>query len=143
MKISTKGQYALEIVVDLAVTVGSEQLESLRNIADRRKLSEKYLERIIKELKQRGIVKSVRGAHGGYCLGKPPKDITIKEVLVAVEGELAPVRCLTGESDCEFSCDLCPTRSTWGDLWEIILNATNGITIEQIIRRKEEIEAGS
>lgn len=68
MKMSTRGQYALEIAVDLALHLMPDRLESLNDIAKRRNLSEKYLERIMKLLKEAGLVKSVRGAYGGYCL---------------------------------------------------------------------------
>lgn len=134
MKMSTKGQYALEIVVDLAMHSGPEHLESLKNIAERRNLSEKYLERIMKALKQQGIVKSVRGAYGGYCLGKPSEELSVKEVLTAVEGELAPVHCLTKESDCGVPCELCPTRGTWGSMWKIITDTVGQITIGDIMK---------
>lgn len=73
MKMSTRGQYALEIAVDLALHLMPDRLESLNDIAKRRNLSEKYLERIMKLLKEAGLVKSVRGAYGGYCLTKEPE----------------------------------------------------------------------
>lgn len=133
MKMSTKGQYALEIVVDLALNSNPGHLESLKNIAGRRNLSEKYLERIIRALKQKDIVESVRGAYGGYCLVKAPQDLSVKEVLTAVEGELTPVNCLTRESDCGVSCDLCPTRSTWGSMWKTITDTAAQITIGDIV----------
>ena len=85
MKISTKGIYALEIVADLAVHTGNGKLESLGNVAQRRALSEKYLERIVKSLKAAGIVESTRGAHGGYALKCSPDQIYVKDVLNAVE----------------------------------------------------------
>lgn len=140
MKISTKGQYAVEIVVDLALNSDCDHLESLKSVAERRKLSEKYLERIVKALKQKKILRSVRGAYGGYCLEKNPKDITVKEILIAVEGELTPVHCLTEKGICALPCDLCPTRSTWKTLWEIITDTANQVTIGQIINRELEME---
>ena len=94
MKMSTRGQYALEIAVDLALHLMPDRLESLNDIAKRRNLSEKYLERIMKLLKEAGLVKSVRGAYGGYCLMKEPGEISVLEVLRAAEGQLAPVSCL-------------------------------------------------
>ena len=85
-----KGVYAMEIVTDLALHAGEEQKETLGNIARRRELSEKYLERIIKALKEKGIVESVRGARGGYRLLVSPEQLTARMVLQAVEGPLAP-----------------------------------------------------
>lgn len=140
MKMSTKGQYALEIVVDLALHSSPGSLESLNHIAKRRHLSEKYLERIVRALKQHGILESVRGAYGGYCLAKPPEELSVKEVLNAVEGELAPVQCLTRESDCGISCDLCPTRETWGNMWETITDTVGNIMISDILTREKELE---
>ena len=134
MKMSTKGQYALEIVADLAMYSSKEHLESLKNIANRRDLSEKYLERIIKALREKGIVKSVRGAYGGYCLEKAPEDLMVLEVLTAVEGELTPVHCLTRESDCGIDCGLCPTRNTWSDMWSVMKGAVEQVTVADIVR---------
>lgn len=140
MKISTKGIYALEFIVDLAMHSDEEQLESLKNIADRRGFSEKYLERIIKALKQAELVRSVRGAYGGYVLQKPAKDITVQEVLNAVEGQLEPVACLTRETDCGIDCDACPTRGTWTMMWEEILGVVNQVTIADIIKKTRALE---
>ncbi|MDD3402754.1 MAG: Rrf2 family transcriptional regulator [Hespellia sp.] len=134
MKISTKGKYALEIIVDLAMHSDEEHLESLKNIAARRALSEKYLERIIKALKDAKLVRSVRGAYGGYCLAKSADKMTVTEVLNAVEGELAPVACLTQETDCGIDCDTCPTRDTWGQMWKQILSVTDSVTIADIVK---------
>ena len=99
MKMSTRGQYALEIAVDLALHLMPDRLESLNDIAKRRNLSEKYLERIMKLLKEAGLVKSVRGAYGGYCLTKEPGEISVLEVLRAAEGQLAPVSCLVENTE--------------------------------------------
>ena len=132
MKISTKGTYALEIAVDLALHSDQEHRESLRNIARRRGLSEKYLERIVKMLGSAGIVSSARGARGGYCLSRDAKDITALEVLEASEGELTPVECLTKETGCGIDCTKCPTRNLWSDMWEIIKKTAGEISIEDI-----------
>ncbi len=134
MKISTKGKYALEIVVDLAMHSERDHRESLKNIARRRELSEKYLERIVKMLCSAGIVSSARGAFGGYCLSREADDITILEVLKASEGELAPVECLTRETDCGIACGQCPTREVWADMWEIIKDTAGEITIGDIVK---------
>lgn len=133
MKISTKGIYALEMIGDLALHSRRDKLESLKNIAGRRGLSEKYLERIVKPLKDAGLVESVRGTCGGYCLGHAPEEITVKDVLNAVEGELAPVECLTGETNCGIDCDRCPTRDTWGRMWEQILDVVKEVSVGDIV----------
>lgn len=139
MKISTKGIYALEMVTDLAIHSSDIKLESLRNIAGRRELSEKYLERIAKVLKDNHIIKSTRGAYGGYCLAKDSQQITVKEVLTCVEGTLAPVACLTTETDCGVDCDTCATRSTWAKMWDVILRAASDVTIADIADKAKEL----
>ena len=132
MKISTKGKYALEIAADLALHSDAGHRESLKNIACRRGLSEKYLERIVKMLCNAEIVSSARGARGGYCLSRSPEEITVLEVLEASEGELAPVECLTKESDCGIDCGKCPTRNLWNEMWEIIKDTAGKVTIKEI-----------
>lgn len=138
MKISTKGKYALEIVVDLAVHSDGGNLESLKNIALRRGLSEKYLERIVRSLRKAGIVRSERGAQGGYCLAVPVRILTAYDVLKASEGELAPVACLTEEASCGIECGQCPTQDVWRDLWYLIREVSRGITILDIIQAAQE-----
>ena len=132
MKVSTKGRYALEIAADLAMHSDSEHRESLKNIARRRGLSEKYLERIVKMLCRAGIVSSARGVRGGYCLAKDARKITLLEILEASEGELAPVPCLTRETDCGIECGQCPTRERWGEMWEIIKKTAGEVTVADL-----------
>lgn len=134
MKISTKGIYALEVMADLAIHSSEEKKESLRNIAARRRLSEKYLERIVRMLKKEGLVESARGACGGYRLGKPMTEITVLEVLEAVEGSLAPVECLVKSMDCGIDCETCPTKGTWNQVWNRIKDAIKDTTMEDIVK---------
>lgn len=138
MRISTKGKYALEIVADLAIHSDSGHPESLKNIALRRGLSEKYLERIIKTLKDSNIVRSVRGAKGGYCLAVPVKELTAYEVLKAAEGELAPVECLTKDTDCGIECGQCPTQEMWRSMWEVIKQTSVSVTVSDIIKAADK-----
>lgn len=142
MKISTKGRYAVEIMADLAIYADEKNRVSLKNVADRRKLSEKYLERIIKELKSDGLVSSERGAYGGYCLARNAEEITIREVLNSVEGELAPVECLTKETDCGIDCETCPTRGTWKRMWQEILQVTESVTVADIAAETKKVKSG-
>lgn len=132
MRISTKGIYGLEAVVDLALNADAENLASLKQVAARRNISEKYLERIVGMLKKAGVVTSVRGAYGGYCLAKAADELTVFEVLSAVEGDMAPVQCLTEESDCGIDCERCATRGTWYQLWMIMKDSMETITIGEI-----------
>ena len=101
MKISTKGRYALRLMLDLAVYNTGEPI-SLKDIARRENISDKYLEQIISVLNKAGYVKSVRGAQGGYMLRKNPEEYTVGMILRLTEGSLAPVSCL---DDGEITCD--------------------------------------
>lgn len=134
MRISTKGTYALEIIVDLAMHSSEEHLEQLKNIAARRGLSEKYLERIVKAMKNENLILSTRGAMGGYRLARRPEDITVLDVLRSVEGELAPVECLTKETDCGIPCEDCVTRGVWADMWREILSVTDDVSVADITK---------
>ena len=135
MKISTKGIYALEIMVDLALCEEDNDgqcLEKIKNIAARRELSEKYLERIISLLKKAGLVASVRGAYGGYFLARSADQISVLDVLCAVEGDLAPVQCLINPEECGLVGGVCPTKGTWSDVWELIKDTVRETTIADI-----------
>lgn len=134
MRISTKGTYALEVIVDLAMHSSGEHLEQLKHIAKRRNLSEKYLERIVKAMKHAGVIQRTRGPMGGYCLARKPEEITVLEVLQSVEGELAPVECLTKETDCGISCDHCLTRTLWAEMWEEILDVADQISVADLMK---------
>ena len=142
MKISTKGIYALEIITDLAMHSEENKRESLKDIAKRRKLSEKYLERIIKSLKDADLVSSERGTRGGYCLSRVPEKIRVKDVLNAVEGELAPVDCLTRETNCGIDCGRCLTRETWAQMWKQIIKICEEVTVEDIVMKTKNLKTG-
>ena len=98
MMISTKGRYGLRLIIDLA-TEGGERPVPVKEIAKRQNISEKYLEQIISPLSKAGLVKSIRGAQGGYILAKPANEITAGQILRAEEGTIAPVEC------CDTGCD--------------------------------------
>jgi len=114
MKISTKGRYALEAITDLAIHAGMNY-ESIRSIAERRRMSDNYLEQIFLLLRKAGVVESVRGPQGGYRIARELESITAGDVLHAVEGRMAPVHCLDstlGEEPCKKE-DRCVTRRIW------------------------------
>lgn len=134
MKISTKGQYALEALLDLQLHAVNGQ-ESLGNIARRRAISEHYLEQIFNTLRKAGIVDSHRGAQGGYRLAQEPQSITVGEVLRALEGVLSPVKCVCdvpGEKACDMAA-VCCTRGLWLEVSNEIDDAVNGITLLDLI----------
>lgn len=146
MKISTKGRYALEAVLDLAVHSETE-LESLNNIAERLNISKNYLEQLFSILRKKDIVKSVRGAQGGYKLARDLKDITAGDVIRAVEGPLSPVACID-EGKCSglFDYELCVTRGLWLKMMNVMDEAADSVSIKDLVAaygkmdRKDTIE---
>ena len=142
MKISTKGRYALRMMVDLAEHQGDGYV-SLKDIAERQEISKKYLEQIIPVLSRGGFLKVSRGAQGGYRLAKNPGAYTVKEVLELTEGSLAPVACLDDEpAGCERS-DFCVTIALWKGLQEVVENYLDGITLQDLLDRQREMYANT
>lgn len=132
MKISTKGIYAIEAMVDLAIH-SQENVESIKNIAERRHLSEKYLEQIIGALRRADLIISTRGATGGYQLAKAADKITALEILQATENHLVPVECIEKETDCEIDCNKCSTRGLWRNLWNEIQSVIENVTVADLV----------
>jgi Rrf2 family protein len=125
MKLSTKGRYAVRAMLALALNQGGNPL-SLRKISCREGISDKYLEQIFLRLKKVGLVKTVRGANGGYLLGRKPREITLKEILEGVEGSLAPVFCL--EEKCKRATK-CVTHGLWRELDGVIKDFLSSRTL--------------
>ncbi len=138
MKISTKGRYGLRIMTDLAVN-GKDGCVSLKDIALREHLSEKYLEQIINQLAKHGLVKSTRGAKGGYHLTRSPDEITVEDILKATEGSLAPVACAEDNGKCENYCD-CVTSFIWTKIYEATIQVVSNITLSDLAQRSLSIE---
>ena len=138
MMVSTKGRYALTVMVDLA-KLSDVGFVSLADIAERENLSMKYLESIISILNKGGMLKSLRGKNGGYKLAREPKDYNISEILLLTEGTLAPVNCIMQEGiQCEKAAT-CSTLPLWAGLDNVIDKYLSTITLEDIItgnRRK-------
>lgn len=132
MKISTKGRYALRMMIDLAINDTGEYIP-IKAIAARQNISEKYLEQIISILSRAGYVISVRGAQGGYKLAKNPKDYTVGMILRLTEGSLAPVACLDREeNDCEMS-DECATLPLWKEIYAAVNNVVDNKTLADLV----------
>lgn len=138
MKISTKGRYGLRIMTDIAVN-GDGGCVSLKDIAEREHLSEKYLEQIINMLSKEGLVKSVRGAKGGYHLTRSPEEITVEDILKATEGSLAPVACAEDNGRCENYCD-CVTSFIWTQIYEATISVVSRITLKDLAQRSVATE---
>ena len=138
MKVSTKGRYGLKAVVDIAYSLEKQpdKCVSVKSISERQGISENYLEQIIAPLKKAGIVRSVRGAGGGYYLAKPAHDLTVGEVLRILEGPLAPVDCVVdGAAVCgDVDCDLCVMKPAWNTLFDRINELMDSITVAELAR---------
>lgn len=132
MMVSTKGRYALTVMVDLARMADGGYV-SLADIAEKENLSMKYLESIISILNKGGMLLSLRGKNGGYKLARDPEDYNISEILLLTEGTLAPVNCIMQEG---VQCDKAATCSTlplWAGLDKAIEDYLSGITLKDII----------
>ncbi len=133
MMISTRGRYALRLLVDLTEQENGRYI-TLREIAERQEISEKYLESIVKDLVRSGLLDGLRGKGGGYRLARVPEEINVMDVLQATEGSLAPVACLEEHSKaCSRSWD-CRTLPLWKGLYEVVRNYLTGYTIRDLAR---------
>ena len=133
MIVSTKGRYALRVMIDLSEHQ-SEKYVPLKEIAARQEISEKYLENILKVLVQNGFLEGLRGKGGGYRLTRSPDQYTVGEVLMLTEGSLAPVSCLTPNvAPCSRMAN-CRTYEMWKGLNDLISNYFSNITLADLAR---------
>lgn len=140
--ISTRGRYALRILLDLAENQGEEGFLPLKEIAERQDISEKYLETIVKSLVQAKILKGSRGKGGGYRLVQSPEECTLGSVLRLTEGDLAPVSCLEeGEVVCDKAAE-CPTLPTWLRLNSLIQHFLESVTLKDLMETDPEAQKG-
>lgn len=139
MKVSTKGRYALRLLIDLATNYQGEPIR-LKDAAQRQGISEKYLEQIIAILNKAGYVKSVRGAQGGYTLKMSPSDYTVGMILRLTEGSLAPVACI---EDKEMTCERmnsCVTIKVWEKINDAVNDVVDHITLQDLVDWQLQIE---
>lgn len=137
MKISTKGRYALRLMLDLALHNTGEPV-SLKDIAKRQNVSDKYLEQIISVLNKAGYVRSIRGAQGGYILKREPSEYTVGMILRLTEGSLAPVGCVDEDgARCEQEAG-CVTYKVWQKLNDAINEVVDNITLEKLVEWQQE-----
>ena len=135
--ISTRGRYALRILIDLAENQGEDRYLPLKEVAERQDISEKYLESIVKSLVQARILKGSRGKGGGYRLMKSPKECTLGSVLRLTEGDLAPVSCLEeGVVNCE-RASKCPTLPTWMRLNSLIQQFLDSVSLADLMEEDQ------
>ena len=136
MLISTKGRYALRVLIDMAEHQ-SDGYVPLKEIAQRQEISEKYLESIVKTLVRDGVLTGLRGKGGGYRLSRSPDRIRVWDILNLMEGSLAPVTCLEeGTAKCLRMAD-CRTLDMWRGLYRVIGDYLQNYTIEDLMHREE------
>jgi len=137
MQISTKSRYGLRAMVELALNSGEDPL-SLREIAENQEISRKYLEQIVPHLKTAGLIRSVRGAGGGYRLTRDPEEITSLEILRSLEGPLVPVDCVDSPNICDRS-NTCATRELWAGVGDSIKEYLGSRTLDELARKQEKV----
>jgi len=132
MKISTKGRYALRIMIDLAQHTQDTAIP-LKEISERQGITLKYMEQIMPLLTRAGYVRGFRGNNGGYLLSRDPKDYRIGDILRTVEGPLAPIACLEDVPNrCERQ-DTCTTLKFWEGLYQSINDYVDGVTLADLV----------
>lgn len=133
MKISTKGRYGLRAILDLAMNSEMEAV-ALSSIAERQHISVSYLEQLVSKLRKAGIVNSIRGAQGGYVLAKPADEISVGDILRALEGDLHPVDCAEvygGDSVCQ-GADVCVSKFVWKRISDSISQAVDTLMLSDL-----------
>jgi len=142
MKLSTRSRYGLRLMFELALAYEKGAV-FLKDIAERQALSEKYLSKLVIPLKAAKLINASRGAHGGYTLAKKPSEITVRQIVEVLEGDICPVECVNNSSVCE-RLALCPTRDIWSMLQSEIYKVLEAVTLQKIIDDyKNKMENGS
>lgn len=132
MRISTKGRYALRILMDVAMNVDINNLRRIHEVAASQNISEKYVGRLIIQLKKAGFLTARRGVNGGYKLARDPSEITLLEILDAMEGKLSIVRCVGAPGPCASNSD-CSVRPIWMRLNDQVRSIFEGVTLQMIV----------
>ena len=140
MKISTKGRYGVRLMLDLASHCEQGPV-LLKDIAARQEISEKYLWHLIPPLKNAGMIRSTRGAHGGYSLAKSPARITLKDIVSVLEGSLCLVECVDNPSVCKRS-KICVSRDIWCEAAQNLMQKLTSFSLEKMVE-KERIKQES
>lgn len=142
MKLSTKGRYGLRAFIDLAACNGGAPV-SISSISARQDISERYLEQLMAKLKKAGLVRSVRGAGGGYVTAKDPSEVSVGDVLRALEGSLEPVVCAAYQE--EGACavkDSCVTKYVWKQINDSVIKTVDSMMIDTLVEMSRECKGG-
>lgn len=134
MKLSTKGRYGVKAMVDLALNYGTAPV-SIKTISKRQNISEYYLEQLFSPLRKADLIKSIRGAQGGYVLNREPKDIKISDIIYVLEGPIEVSDCVDGSS-CD-NLQYCATRILWKKIQDSIDSVIKSITLQDIVNDYE------
>jgi Rrf2 family protein len=140
MKFSAKSEYAIRAVLDIAIR-SAEGPVQVKEIAGRQFIPERFLEQVLSGLKRAGLVKSLRGAQGGYLLGRSADQMTLADLIQAVEGPITLMECTSEEvsSRCRQSTS-CVVKDVWSDVQSALVDALNSVTVEDMCRRRKEKE---
>ncbi|MGI6577122.1 MAG: RrF2 family transcriptional regulator [Eubacteriales bacterium] len=143
MKISTRGRYALRMMLDLAMNE-KDQYVTVKEISQRQGISAKYLEQIISVFSKANYVKGLRGARGGYKLSKAPEEYTVGMILRLIEGDLVPVSCMESDPiDCE-KADYCASLEVWNRIYDAVSNVVDNITLLDLVElQKKKLNASN
>lgn len=139
MKLSTKGRYGLRALIDLA-QYSEQEAVSISSIAQRQNISESYLEQLVAKLKKAGLVKSIRGAQGGYKLARPAASISVGDILRALEGNLEAVECTAHTQEGCDGSDLCVTKYVWQRINESIARTVDEMMLDQLVEESRKAQ---
>lgn len=138
MRLSTRSRYGVRLMLALGANKQNKPV-FLKDIASSEELSEKYLSQIIIPLKAKGLVTTFRGAHGGYLLSRSASEITLRDIIESLEGDLGLVDCVGNPGVCEKSNE-CTTREVWDEMSLLLLNFLDAFTLDDLIKRSGKIK---
>lgn len=138
MRLSTKARYAARAMTELAVRSGRDPVK-LKDIAESQDISIKYLEQLMHPLRVSGFVKTLKGSRGGYTLSRAAEDITLYDIVYAVEGSLAPVDCVDDARVCK-RAEKCVTRNIWVNLHRVIVDELQKVTLKEMAEKQVELQ---
>ncbi len=139
IRLSTKGRYGTRLMLNLALHHnGGQKATILKNVSNEEEISIRYLEQIIIPLKINKLVKSIRGAGGGYILARDPADIKLSEILHALEGSCCLVECVEDDDYCERT-PTCPTHGVWEEASSMLKNYFDSISLQDLVKRSKKI----
>lgn len=136
MKLSTRGRYGVRAMLELAMQAGNGPVP-LRDLASKQEISAKYLEQLLIPLKGAGLVKSVRGARGGYMLATSPEKVNLYDIVRSLEGPLAPVECVQDPKFCE-RVGGCTVHLVWGEMGALLVDFLTSITLQEMVERQQQ-----